>query len=1522
MSRLPKRLLKVAAVILTTPIVLFLLLALLLYIPAVQQFAVDRVTASLSESTGMEINVKKIRLAFPLDLGIHRVTAIEGGDTLLDARRLRLGVRLTPLFKGRIESDGFALYNVRLNSKSYIPDTYIDGHAAELSAETIDLDWKKETVNIGRVRLDGADLQISLSDTAAKDTTESYVKWLVNVGKASIDRSKIRLTMPGDSMRIAAEIGAAGLNEGLFDIGQGDYRVRSLCLKNSAVNYDLPYQKSVEGIDPNHLALTALSCCVDTFSYNHQGVLRSGLRGLTLKERCGLEITGASGTVYMDSLTLRVPTFSLSTPYSRIRADLAFDFLSIKEGRGGNLSALIDASISDRDIRKLARGYVDAKVLGALPHKPLTAQARLSGNVDRLRLSELQAEIPGVLRAEMKGTAINATRPYRQGGADFRLHLQELSAIRALLPRDLTKTINIPNDIRAEGKLSFNGDRYNGRANLSHGGGRLTAKGEVNLRGEKFSAQATSTSFPLSNFLKGMPLGAFTGNLNVAGHGFDVLSGHSHLVADARIASFNYDTYRLDGTRFHASLNGENLAATFGISNEMIETKGTLNASLLRSGYTLALDANLPQLDIRKMGLVKDSITLGTQVHLDARADKAFKAYSASGSICQNLIMTPRMSNLAKDIFFDFATSPDTTTAHISAGDLVLSLAADGDLPHLGGRVMTLLDEIEGQLNKKSINQDSLKLLLPDIDFTLNAGRDNPLYNFARFKGYSFSAAELALHTGPGKGIGGKAAIGALELGSIRLDTIRSYIVQDTTGVQLYALVDNNKKNPVPLSVKGRAYVLSNGAGLEMAYYDSKGNKGVDLGLEALISDGALGLRLYPHNPILAYRRFTVNEDNFIRIDRDHLITANVDLLADDGTGFKIYGEPTDSINDLSVIVNSLNLGELSNVLPYLPRISGMLSGDIHVTANPISSELSAMADIRAENFHYEEIALGDLGVEAVYLPKTGGEHHASAFVSSGEMEVLACDGTYFDKDGGTFKGEARLHDFPLHLLDGFLAGSDVALRGTAEGNLSVSGTLDRPAINGSLNPQESHIYSDVYGFDFRTEARDITIKNNRLNFDKYKLYSTGDEPLVLDGTLDMSDLSRMTMDFTMNARNFELINSKKKARSMVFGKVFTNFQGSLNGTPDNIKVRGKLDILDRTDVTYILKDSPLSVDDRLNDLVKFVSFADTTTVEPPLPTPTGFDLTLGLAIDNAARFHCNLSEDGQNYVHLEGGGDLTLRMTQTGDMRMTGRFTAGGGEMKYSLPVIPLKTFKLVPGSSVQFTGDLLNPTLDIAAKERTKAVVTEDDKQRSVAFDVGVSITKPLNEMGLEFTIEAPEDLGVQNQLASMSKEQRGKAAVALMATGMYMTDETMMNGSGFKANNALNAFLQNEIQQIAGSALKTIDINFGMESGTSEAGTETTDYSFQFAKRFWGDRISVIIGGKVSTGADARNSAESFIDNVSVEYRLDRSAGRYVKVFYDRNTQDPLEGQLTKGGAGLVLRRKTDRLGELFIFKKKKQ
>ena len=276
--------------------------------------------------------------------------------------------------------------------------------------------------------------------------------------------------------------------------------------------------------------------------------------------------------------------------------------------------------------------------------------------------------------------------------------------------------------------------------------------------------------------------------------------------------------------------------------------------------------------------------------------------------------------------------------------------------------------------------------------------------------------------------------------------------------------------------------------------------------------------------------------------------------------------------------------------------------------------------------------------------------------------------------------------------------------------------------------------------------------------------------------------------------------------------------------------------------------------------------------------------------------------------------------MPPEGEMRLTGRLTLNEGKMNYELPVIPLRTFTLASGSYVEFTGAMMNPTLNITATEHVKSIVTENDNQRAVNFEAGVKISRTLEDMGLEFIIEAPEDLTIKNQLASMSTEERGKAAVALLATGMYITDDNLSTG-GFKASNALNAFLQSEIQNIAGKALSTIDMSFGMENGVSSSGASTTDYSFQFSKRFLNNRMRVVIGGKVSSGADQVTTAESVIDNISLEYSLDPNSTRYVRLFYDRNSRDPLEGQLMKTGVGLVMRRKSNRLIDLFLFKPRK-
>ena len=110
--------------------------------------------------------------------------------------------------------------------------------------------------------------------------------------------------------------------------------------------------------------------------------------------------------------------------------------------------------------------------------------------------------------------------------------------------------------------------------------------------------------------------------------------------------------------------------------------------------------------------------------------------------------------------------------------------------------------------------------------------------------------------------------------------------------------------------------------------------------------------------------------------------------------------------------------------------------------------------------------------------------------------------------------------------------------------------------------------------------------------------------------------------------------------------------------------------------------------------------------------------------------------------------------------------------------------------------------------------------------------------------------------------------------------------------------------------------------MEAGDAvDSGGKRTDYNFQYAKRFWNNRYRIVVGGKVSTGSTVQKD-ETFIDKVSIEYRLDNSGTRYVKLFHDKNYESVLEGEIIETGVGIVLRKKMSHLGELFIFKSKKK
>jgi len=893
-----------------------------------------------------------------------------------------------------------------------------------------------------------------------------------------------------------------------------------------------------------------------------------------------------------------------------------------------------------------------------------------------------------------------------------------------------------------------------------------------------------------------------------------------------------------------------------------------------------------------------------------------------SGRLNDVYVKDDRKTYTPGDVGILLKTNPDTTYARVQSGDFILKLDAMGGYQRLLSQFTTLSDSIVGQFQNKVIDQPAIKALLPTMSLHLESKRDNPVANFLRATGTNFKELMLDLTTSPETGINGQGHLFSLNYDSIQIDTVRLSFIQKGERLTYQGQISNNKKNPqFVFNALVDGHFHEHGALAGLRYFDEKGRMGVRIGATAEMEEEGLRLRLLPDRPTLGYKEFNLNKDNYIFLSPNQKIQAKVDLISDDETGMKIYTEHQDStmLQDLTVSLHKIDLGELTSVIPYLPRITGKLDGDYHILQDR-SEHISVASDMAVSNMTYEGAPIGNLSTELVYLQNENDTHAIEARLLLDDEEFGLLSGTYQNKGEGIIDATLDMTRMPLSLVNGFAPDQIFGLDGYAEGSMTVRGTVLHPDINGEIFVEEAHLVSIPYGIRMRFDNDPIRIIGSKLMLENFGMYAYNDEPLNMMGSIDFSDLSHIMIDLRMRARNLLLINTKQEAKSIAFGKGYVNFAARMQGPLDMLNVRGRLDVLGSTDLTYMLLDSPLSADNRLDELVQFTDFSDSTKTVITRPKPTGLNVDLTIGVSGGAHFVCNLNPEQTNYADLTGGGDLRLKYDYEG-LNLTGRYTLTSGEMKYSLPVIPLKTFNIKNGSYVEFTGDPMNPRLNITATERTKANVTDESGVgRSVAFDCGVVITKTLNDMGLQFIIEAPEDNGVNGELTAMSAEERGKIAVTMLTTGMYLADG---NTNGFSMNAALSSFLQSEINNITGSALKTLDVSVGIDNTTDASGVSHTDYSFKFAKRFFDNRLRIEIGGLVSSGSNAvMGQKQSFFDNVTMEYRLNQNATQNLKVFYKQNVYDWLEGYTSEYGVGFVWRRKLDNFWDIFRFWHKEQ
>ena len=1505
-------------IILLSPVLLFVVLTVLLYLPPVQNWAVDKVTAIASEKTGMDISVGHVDLSFPLDLSIDNFRVLQKPDTLADVERMVVDVQLLPLLDSKVVINELEVSNTRLNTLDMVAAAKVKGHFSRLFMASKGIDLDQGVVELNGSRLEDAFFDIQMADSVPEDTTTSEpTLWKIYVDSITIDRSDIVFHMPGDTMSVAAHIGNLTAREALIDLGDQTYTVASADWVNGAVKYDQNFQPRIEGLDYNHIDLSDIHIGIDSI-YFHDPTLRMYMRQVALKEKSGFSVTNLSGPIAMEDGAIKLPKFRLSTPYSDIDVELDMPLSLMEPVDPGKMRLKMNATLGKQDIMPFLSD-MPAAMRQRWPEYPLTVSGLLKGNMQHMDFHDLEVSLPTAFHATATGFAANLDTPDKlRADVQFKANTQNLGFVMAMLPRDMQRDYRIP-PLSAQGRVKADGQQYFADITAHEGKGMVKAKGSFHATAMRYDADVQIRNLNVHHFMPRDSIYTVSADITAKGQGTDFFSPRTSLVADAKIHHIGYGKLNIDNVTAHA-LVGDGKAHANLISRNLL-LKGAVNfdALLSTTRFDGTLSTDFQELDLYEMGVTPDPLTIGMCGHFDINSDLKL-THQVTGVVNDLTISDSSHIYRPSDVDLLLKTTPDTTYLRTQSGDFVIKLDASGNYEQLLNQFTILSDSAMAQLDRKTIDQPALRKLLPTMRMTLESQRENPVATFLKASAdVDFKDMLFDLSTSAAEGVNGRGYIHSLTVSDIRLDTINFSLIQRKERLSFGGQVRNNKKNPqFVFNALFDGILQERGATLGVRYFDADNKLGARIGAQAEVVDGGINLRLMPDRPTLGYKEFALNKDNYVFLGSSGKIKAKVDLRADDGMGIRLYSEESDpdALQDLTLSLHKFNLEEITSVIPYAPRMSGMLNGDYHVIQDA-NGQFSVAGDMGVQNMTYERCPIGNISTELVYLQKENDAHAVEARLMMDDNEIGLLTGTYYNEGEGSLDATLQLEHLPLNIVNGFVPDQLCGLQGYGEGTLTLQGTLSRPEVNGEVYLSNSYLESIPYGVKLRFDDDPVRIQHSNLLFENFTVYAYNNNPLNVQGNVNFSDLERIMVNLRMQASNFQIIGVKEHTKSVAYGKAFVNVFAMMNGPLENLNMRGRLDVLGSTDMGYILRDTPITTDNQLDDLVKFTDFSDTTQTAVTRPPINGFRMDMTLNVSNGAHIMAYMNADHSNYIDLMGGGTLRMLYSPADNLQLTGRYTLSNGEMKYALPIIPLKTFHIQDGSYIEFTGEPMNPTLNITAIEHTKATVTGGNGVgRSVNFDCGVSITRTLNDMGLEFTLDAPEDMQLHSELQAMGREQRGKLAVTMLTTGMYLADG---NTKPFSMNSALSSFLSSEISNLTGNALRTLDLSFGLDNSTDATGQTHTNYSFKFAKRFLNNRLKLAIGGKVTTGNElpgGRNN--SFFDNVSLEYRLDDTANKYLNLFFENNSYDWLDGYTQKYGGGFIWRRTLQNFTDIFRFK----
>ena len=1543
------------------------------YIPWVQNKAADVAAEYASEKTGMDISVGDVRVKFPLDVSATDVQVIDqNGDTLFKADEVKANVKPKPLLDKKVEVENASLKGAKsqIKTEDGSMDLDVDVDDAAIDAASVDLNNNK--VDVNNAALKGGKAKMSYKPEKKKPDPDKKPSkpWKVNAKKVTADDVDFKMDMKPTVNKLDAKVGHAEAKNVKVDTDQQTVDVGELNVDKADVNYEHPSEKDARQyrkdhpmpnqpqandgddkpwkvkadkvrlsnskgryaqtgkkpnkpgttLDPDNIEVEDVNAAIDDFEMDGDN-LKVPVKHLSGKERSGLQVKDASGTVSKDKNGLDLNNMKLKTRGSDIRLDAHVDQDMLDGKPNGKATIDTDSKIDLNEVEKIAP---DArKALKDIPHnKPVRIKAKARGNEKRLDVQSLDADVPGIGRIKGKGTIYNPTDMDRmKADLDTEVDLRDPSVLNKMLGLD---DVKLP-PMKLSGKINKEGCRWVARyLRVSTGGGTMRGDGYYDVCNENYDVDAAFNNFPVKSFLPNYDVKGLTGSINARGHGFDFTDcGSTWTDATVNLASVRYNGTHYGNVKARGKLRGGYADVYASSANRGCDLDVNAHGTICNDHYVFTADGNVRDLDLNRLGMYDGQCNGTTRLHAEGDINLRTQEWDADLSLHDLDWRLDSTLLVADEAHATMHSTPWLTCITVENEDNYAHLNAPSGFMSLLEDFQKTADEIKRQVDERWIDVERLKSPMPQFDFDMHMGADGIVQRYLQQHEMDFRHVSCEINRDTTLTINGRAY--GISSGETNIDTITVKAHElDNKYLAFTAHMGNR-----PGTWDDFAQVTLNGGFKGQAVdfmlhqQNIKGETGYRMGCNAHLTDDQVKMRLFGDESVIGYRNWTFNKDNYVNVDyRTRMLDANLSLMSDSSSlelmTTRLPGENTENVQ---LIIDNLHLEEWTRIMPMLDRTSGTLNADIDINWDGANADGDGTLSIK--DFVYNGKPEGDVTLNADFDfdPATSATTLTADLILDGN-EAVVLQGSLNDATASTpLNMTARFNRFPLVRANAFIPGDYIWLEGYAIGNMEVTGSTGDPHVHGYLIADSAQVLLPRYGSSLTLASDRIPVDDNVITFDNYRLVGANLSPVIINGQVDLRDLNNMVIDLKLNGREVQFMDSKQDDVTQLFGKGLADINATVKSHGDMMVVRADATLLSGSNITYVMKNDISQLSKAVDEnMVTFVDFNNQDNNQTILVTGRGSStnsILVNINVEQGAKINAFLSEDGQNRATVDGTGRLQYWLDFAGRDNLTGSYIIENGNVRYTPPLISQKNFQITPGSSITWSGDMLNPQLNLKGTERIKtSVPIANEKPRLVEFLVDANVGGTLKNIDLKFDLGC-ESEPMRSELLSKTDNERSKAAIKLLLDNTYSDANDNFSPN---ATTALFSFLQSQLNSWAAQTLPGVDLSFGINQfeGTNVAGTQTS-YSYRLAKTLFNDRFKIVVGGEYRTDVtNDEDIASNLFNDISLEYYLNNSGNRYLKLFRRTDYERVLEGQVNETGVAYVLKRKLTNLKNLFKFK----